>query len=220
IEEELNVAELRGDRESAAFALMSLGQLDLARGDLTGGIDRITAAVEASRATRSIEVLGNTLTMAVTELLVVDQVEQAGTFARELDALGQNPHTPGRHLVISGLVLARGGDVEGGLALLKKGIANFRSIRGYEKLAGVLRGVFDEWSGLLFHTGAVERAATLLGGADLLTGDATMLPHAQRAFTRRRLAMETALGPVAFEQAWQRGKSFSFDELLDFAIDS
>jgi hypothetical protein len=60
----------------------------------------------------------------------------------------------------------------------------------------------------------------LLGGAELLIRGATRLPHEQAVFDRRRLAMEIALGPAAFEQAWQRGLSFSFDELLDFAIDS
>lgn len=219
-EEELKVAEQRGDRETTAFALLSLGQLDLARGDMAGGIERIKAAVEASRATRSIEMLGNTLSLAVMELLVVDQVELASTLARELETLGRTPTAPGRHMVISGLVLARDGDVERGLVLLKEGIANFRTIRGYEKIAGVLWRVFDEWSGLVFDRGAVERAATLLGGAELLTGETTRLPHQQTAFTRRRAAMENALGPVAFAQAYQRGKSFSFDELLDFAIDS
>ncbi|MGZ8755200.1 MAG: hypothetical protein ACXW15_08430, partial [Acidimicrobiia bacterium] len=218
--EELSVAERHGDRDSAAFALLALGQLDFARGDLTGGIDRMTAAIEVSRATRSIELLGNTLTLTVMELLVVDQIDLATRFAIELDALGRSSNAPGRHLVISGMVLARRGEVVRGLTLMKEGIANFRTIRGYEKLAGALRGVFDEWAGLEFDTGAVERGATLLGGAQLLIRDATRLPHEQAVFDRRRHAMEIALGPVAFEQAWQRGMSFSFDELLDFAIGS
>ena len=162
-EEELSVAERLGDRDTAAFAMMALGQLDFAHGDLPGGIGRMTAAIEVSRATRSIELLSNTLALTAMELLVVNQVDLAERFANELNALGRNPNAPGRHIVISGMVLARSGEVERGLALMKEGIANFRTIRGYEKLAGALRGVFDEWAGLVFDTGAVERGATLLG---------------------------------------------------------
>jgi predicted ATPase/class 3 adenylate cyclase len=220
IEEELRLAEEYGDLHSAAFALMSLGELDLARGDLTQGSERLARAVQAARATGSVEMLGNTLTTALTSLLSVDDVDSAERYARELDALGRNPNSPGRHLVANGMILARRGDVDNGLAMMESGISNFRTIRGYERLAGVLRGAFDEWAGLELSRGAAERAATLLGGAEQLVRGAQRLPHEQAAFDRRCLAARSALTPAIYEGAFARGMVFSFDELLDFLLGS
>jgi tetratricopeptide (TPR) repeat protein len=216
IQEELSFAEKHGDRESAAFALAALGELDFTRGDLAGGSHRITRAVETARATGSVELLGNTLATAMTGLLAVDEVDAAERYARELDELGRNPNTPGRHLVFKGIILARRGEFDDGLAMMQSAIADFRTIRGYERLAGVLRGLFDEWAGLELARGAAERAATLLGGAQQLVRGAERLPHEQAAFDRRREGVESALAPEVFEQAWQKGMSFSFDEFLDF----
>ena len=118
------------------------------------------------------------------------------------------------------MVSARRGQVEEGLAMMSEGMANFRTIRGYAKLAGVLRGAFDEWAGIELARGAAERAATLLGGRRSTRSGGKRLPHEQAAVDRRRRAMQDAMSPEAFERAWQKGMNFSFDELLEFAIDS
>jgi hypothetical protein len=181
---------------------------------------RLAKAVETARATGSVELLGNTLSTAVTGLLSVDEVDAAERYARELDELGRNPNAPGRHLIFNGVILARRGEVDRGLAMMESAIANFRTIRGYERLAGVLRGLFDEWAGLELARGAAERAATLLGGAEQLVRGAQRYPHEQAAFDRRRDAVRSALAPEVFERAWQRGLAFSFDEFLDFVTGS
>ena len=220
IDEELRLAEEVGDRDSAAFALVTLGDLALARDDRADARERFEQAVSMARATGSVELLGNTLTITVTGLLVVDEVDLARKYVGELQALGRNANAPGRHVVLGGMVVARGGQVEEGLSMMREGIANFRTLRGYAKLAGVLRGAFDEWARIESARGASERAATLLGGADQLVGGAKRLPHEQAAVDRGRRAMEDAISPEAFERAWQKGMNFSFDELLDFAINS
>jgi tetratricopeptide (TPR) repeat protein len=220
IEEELSFAEKHGDLDVAAFALSALGELDLTRGDLAKASARLAKAVETARATGSVELLGNTLTTVLTGLLSVDAVDAADRYARELDELGRNPNAPGRHLIFNGVMLARHGELDRGLAMMESAIANFRTIRGYERLAGVLRGLFDEWAGLELARGAAERAATLLGGAEQLVRGGLRLPHEQAAFDRRRAGVEGALAPEVFDQAWQKGTSFSFDELLDFVTGS
>jgi non-specific serine/threonine protein kinase len=220
IEEELSFAEKHGDLDIAAFALAALGQLDLTRGDLAQASQRLAKAVETARATGSVELLGNTLTTVLTGLLSVDAVDAAEPYARELDELGRNPNAPGRHLIFNGMMLARRGEVDKGLAMMETAVADFRTIRGYERLAGVLRGLFDEWAGLELARGAAERAATLLGGAEQLVRGAERLPHEQAAFDRHRAGVESALDPEVFEQAWQKGTSFSFDEFLDFVTGS
>ena len=220
IEEDLQIAVQTGDLDSATFALMALAEFDFIRGDLDRGSDRITRAVESARATRSVELLGNTLTLAITALLVVDDVDSAERYALELEVSGRNPNAPGRHTLFKGMILARRGEADRGLAMMESTIADFRTIRGYEGLAGVLRGAFDQWAGLELTRGASERAATMLGGAEQLLRGTKRLPHEQAVVDRRVQAARDALPPDVFEQAWQRGMSASFDEFLDFVTRS
>ena len=220
IEEELSLAEKNGDLDIASFALTTLGELDLTRGDLAQASLRLAKAVETARATGSVELLGNTLSTAVTGLLSVDEVDAAERYARELYELGRNPNSPGRHLMLNGMLIARRGEVDRGLAMMESALDNFRTIRGYARMAGVLRGLFDEWAGLELARGAAERAATLLGGDEQLVRGAQRYPHEQAAFDRRRDAARSALAAEVFERAWQRGLAFSFDEFLDFVTRS
>jgi hypothetical protein len=220
IDEEMRLAEEVGDRDIAAFALVNLGDLALARDDRADAYGRFEQAVAMARATGSIELLGNTLTVTISGLLAVDEVDRAEKYVDELRALGPNANAPGRHVVMSGMVMARRGEVEEGLSMMREGIANFRAIRGYANLAGVLRGLFDEWAGIESARGAAERAATLLGGADQLVRGAKRLPYEQVAADLRRRAIEDAMSAEVFHRAWQKGMNFSVDELLDFAIDT
>ena len=220
VEEELVLAEDLGDSDSAAFALATLGELALARGDHAAASGRFAEAVTKARSTGSTELLGNTLAVIVLSLLVVDDLDAADGYAAELHALGRSEHAPGRHTVLTGMVLARRGHLDQGLSMIRDGIASFRTLRGYARLAWVLRGAFEEWAGVELARGEHERAATLLGGADRLTGGSESLPHEHEAADRRRRKVREEMSPEAYEKAWQRGMTFSFDELLDFAIDS
>ncbi len=103
--------------------------------------------------------------------------------------------------------------------MMREGMENFRTLRGYARLGGVLRGTFDQWAGIELAGGAAERAATLLGGADELVGGAMRLPHEQAAFENLRRELQRVMSPEAYERAWKKGKTFNFDQLLEFAID-
>ncbi len=81
IDEELRFAEKVGDPNSASFALVTLGELALARGNHVDASELFERAVASARATGSTELLGNALAVVVTALLVVDEVDLADRYA-------------------------------------------------------------------------------------------------------------------------------------------
>lgn len=215
-EEELSVANERNDLVSVAFGHMSIAGIELARGRIEQGVERYRAAVEAARASSSRDLLGGMLASSGLALLTVDELDPAERYIAELFEMGRQPTAPGRHLVLAGIMASRRGRVLEGLELMRTGIVNFRTLPGYQRITGYLRGVFDEWAGVAASQGEGERAATLLAAAEQLRQGASRMPHEQAAFDRRLDQVKRTTEPAAFEKAWQRGEAMSFDDLIDF----
>ncbi|HEX2421370.1 MAG TPA: AAA family ATPase, partial [Acidimicrobiia bacterium] len=217
--EELSSATERGDYSSMAFASQELASLANAAGDVEAGRTRINEAVRYAEETKSIEMLGNVLTTAVFEALLVDDLDRAEEYSERLINMGRIPSAPGRHLVLEALVVGRRGNPQQALSILKnRWAAEFRSLADYRSIAGVMTGIFIEVAGFELTTGSPERAATLLGGSEQLLRGAKRLAHQQRRFDRLRASVEESLPTDEYEACFQRGLHDTFDELLDFAV--
>jgi predicted ATPase/class 3 adenylate cyclase len=220
VAEELSAAKERGDFSSMAFASQELASLANASGDFEEGRTRIDEAVKYAEETKSVEMLGNVLTTAIFEALLVDDLNHAEEYSQRLGKMGRAPSAPGRHLVLEALVVGRRGDPQRALSIIKRTWATeFRTLSDYRSIAGVMTGMFMEVAGFELTTGSPERAATLLGGSEQLLRGAKRLPHEQRLFDRLRASVLESFSAEEFEFCFQRGFTFAFDELLDFAVD-
>jgi hypothetical protein len=117
---------------------------------------------------------------------------------------------------VSGIVAGHRGRVAEGLEMMKAGIVNFRTLRGYQRSSAVLADGFDHWASVELAAGQPERAASIQAAAVKLRQGAPLLHHQKVAFDRRVARMGAQLNPIVFNEAWQQGDEFSIDDLIDF----
>jgi tetratricopeptide (TPR) repeat protein len=215
--ESLSLAQ--DDWVNMAFSLEALAEIDLAQGRLADGVARLREAIDAARAAKSEILLANHLATAGHALLTIDELDEAEKYIDELATLGSQSQAPGRHMVLPGLLLGRRGRITEGLELMRKGIVNFQTIPGYQRLSAPLADLFDQWAGLELATGNPGRAVSVQAASDRIRAGSHRLAHQERTYARQIGAMKEAQSPEEFERAWRRGEAFTIDELIDFVTD-
>lgn len=218
VNEELTVADANGDWASMAFGRQQLAALMYARGQIEDGHLQTESAIEYATKLGSKEMLGNVLITALTECLTLDDIDLADSYAQQLVELGQIDSAPGRHVVAIALVQGRRGQAEEAVRTLRDNFfVNIRKFADVRSNHLFLSGLLSEQAEFELALGFGQRAAVLLGASEQLLRGARRMAHEEAAFERKRAMVLAHVSAIEYAEAFERGRSMPFDDLLEFA---
>jgi non-specific serine/threonine protein kinase len=205
-----------GDEDGVAWALATLGEMDLFGGDYRRAQSRLEASVAAFRR------LGNPVGVSQSLLSLGLAAAGRGDPARARAALDESVATyralgerRGLSLALAGLgrVTAMGGDHRGAWSSLRESLSLQRDLVDRADAAETL-----EWcAGLAAVRGQTERAARLAGAAGALRAArevAWAVPVGRDLLERWLGAARRALGEDAFEAARAAGQALPLEEAI------